>query len=388
MATGGIVESMLIGAAVGGGTSLATGNDPLKGALMGGITGGVTGGISGLGGSAGAAGSTSPLSSGSILNGAGTNVLAGGDPAKGLMMNASALASSPAGIPSLLTPSVPNAAMSSLDDAIGVAAKGAPAATPIPNPMQSIMGPGYESAAAGLTPQAAQAASQTVGQAVSQQVAQPSLLQEAKDWWGSLDKKEKLMYGIGGSMALNMLAERAAYKPYEEEEYKGPLSKFRYDPGRFRPSVPPTGPSYFADGGITSIGGGNIAVGGDPRRNPVPISEDNINPAGWQGRSYPTNMMADGGIASLGSYSDGGQLLRGPGDGMSDHIPAMIGRKQPARLADGEFVVPADVVSHLGNGSTDAGAKQLYAMMDKVRRARTGRSSQGKEINARKYLPA
>ena len=71
---------------------------------------------------------------------------------------------------------------------------------------------------------------------------------------------------------------------------------------------------------------------------------------------------------------------------MSDHIPATIGGKQPARLADGEFVIPADVVSHLGNGSTDAGAKQLYKMMDKIRKARTGRKSQGKQINPNKYL--
>jgi hypothetical protein len=81
-------------------------------------------------------------------------------------------------------------------------------------------------------------------------------------------------------------------------------------------------------------------------------------------------------------------MLKGPGDGMSDSIPASIGRKQPARLADGEFVVPADVVSHLGNGSTDAGAKQLYSMMNKVRQARTGNSKQGREIQPRKYLPA
>ena len=102
--------------------------------------------------------------------------------------------------------------------------------------------------------------------------------------------------------------------------------------------------------------------------------------------------MATGGISdahyNLGGYSDGGRLLRGPGDGVSDDIPAMIGEKQPARLADGEFVVPADVVSHLGNGSTDAGAKQLYSMMDKVRNARTGNSKQGRQIQPRKYLPA
>jgi hypothetical protein len=90
---------------------------------------------------------------------------------------------------------------------------------------------------------------------------------------------------------------------------------------------------------------------------------------------------------NLGSYSDGGRLLKGPGDGMSDNIFASIADKQPARLADGEFVVPADVVSHLGNGSTDAGAKHLYKMMDNVRKARTGRKSQGKQIKADKYLP-
>jgi hypothetical protein len=100
--------------------------------------------------------------------------------------------------------------------------------------------------------------------------------------------------------------------------------------------------------------------------------------------------FAQGGVSggfNLGSYSDGGRLLKGPGDGMSDNIPATIAHKQPARLADGEFVVPADVVSHLGNGSTDAGAKRLYAMMDKVRQARTGSKKQGKEIKADRFVP-
>ena len=81
-------------------------------------------------------------------------------------------------------------------------------------------------------------------------------------------------------------------------------------------------------------------------------------------------------------------MLRGPGDGMSDSIPATIGGKQPARLADGEFVVPADVVSHLGNGSTDAGAKKLYAMMDKVRKARTGKKKQAPAVNTGRFMPA
>jgi hypothetical protein len=83
-----------------------------------------------------------------------------------------------------------------------------------------------------------------------------------------------------------------------------------------------------------------------------------------------------------------GGYLDGAGDGMSDSIPATIEGKQPARLADGEFVIPADVVSHIGNGSSKAGSKKLYAMLDKVRHARTGNKKQGKEIKADKYLPA
>ena len=98
---------------------------------------------------------------------------------------------------------------------------------------------------------------------------------------------------------------------------------------------------------------------------------------------------AKGGVmSSLGGYSDGGRMLKGPGDGMSDSIPASIANKQPARLADGEFVVPADVVSHLGNGSTDAGARKLYAMMDKIRKARTGKKKQAPAVKADRYMPA
>jgi hypothetical protein len=97
---------------------------------------------------------------------------------------------------------------------------------------------------------------------------------------------------------------------------------------------------------------------------------------------------AEGG--HLGDYSDGGRLLKGPGDGVSDDIPAQIGARQPARLADGEFVVPARIVSELGNGSTDAGAKRLYAMMDRVQRNRTKSVGKGKiavDSKAYKNLP-
>jgi len=101
------------------------------------------------------------------------------------------------------------------------------------------------------------------------------------------------------------------------------------------------------------------------------------------------NAFAQGGT-TLGGYSDGGRLLKGPGDGMSDSIPAHImgDKPQPAALADGEFVVPADVVSHLGNGSTEAGSRKLYAMMDKVRQARTGRKKQAPQVKTDKFIPA
>ncbi len=98
-----------------------------------------------------------------------------------------------------------------------------------------------------------------------------------------------------------------------------------------------------------------------------------------------------GGISHLGDYSDGGRLLKGPGDGVSDSIPASIGNRQPARLADGEFVVPARIVSEIGNGSTEAGARKLYAMMERVQRARrktTGKGRVAVNTKSEKLLPA
>jgi len=113
------------------------------------------------------------------------------------------------------------------------------------------------------------------------------------------------------------------------------------------------------------------------------------------GRMRHTMGMAAGGmsVGHLGGYSDGGRLLRGPGDGVSDSIPATIGSTdpEPARLADGEFVVPARIVSELGNGSTEAGARQLYKMMDRIQSARqktVGKDRVATNTNASKYLPA
>jgi hypothetical protein len=139
-------------------------------------------------------------------------------------------------------------------------------------------------------------------------------------------------------------------------------------------------------------GGGmdpNLAPGGqggqDGSLNPGAISalasgfaQQQINP--------PTKSQTLGleALAGGGYLETGGEV----GDGMSDEIEATIEGEQEARLSDGEFVIPADVVSHLGNGSSDAGAKRLYEMMDKVRMARTGTKKQGKEINPERYMPA
>ena len=168
-------------------------------------------------------------------------------------------------------------------------------------------------------------------------------------------------------------------------------------------AVPRYGFGGFLGDAVNDIGShlGSMFKGGSGDFGNVgPMLEGAQAPAGTrydpETKQYvPINpqqtQMAMGGIASLGGYSDGGRLLRGPGDGVSDSIPAQIGNKQPARLADGEFVVPARIVSELGNGSTEAGAKQLYKMLDRVQNARgktTAKGKVAKNTNAAKLLPA
>jgi hypothetical protein len=104
---------------------------------------------------------------------------------------------------------------------------------------------------------------------------------------------------------------------------------------------------------------------------------------GPQEQTLTVNGMAQGGLASVAPQ---GMYLGGPTDGMADQIPATIDNRQPAALSDGEFVIPADVVSHLGNGNSNSGAEQLYGMMDRIRKARTGSTEQGKQINPNKFL--
>ena len=111
----------------------------------------------------------------------------------------------------------------------------------------------------------------------------------------------------------------------------------------------------------------------------------NTTPAAVQAYldSLVATNMSGGGLAALGGK---GMYLGGSTDGMADNIPASINGSEPARLSDGEFVIPADVVSHLGNGNSDAGAHQLHGMMDRIRKARTGNTKQGREINPNNFL--
>jgi len=129
-----------------------------------------------------------------------------------------------------------------------------------------------------------------------------------------------------------------------------------------------------------STGGSTVGV---PAVQPNRVSGGSGVGTGTLDEARP-QLRAAGGLLGL---AKGGYYLGGSTDGMADKVPARIDGRQEARLSDGEFVVPADVVSHLGNGNSNAGAQQLYAMMDKVRQDRTGRKQQGKQINPKRYMP-
>jgi hypothetical protein len=169
---------------------------------------------------------------------------------------------------------------------------------------------------------------------------------------------------------LQAVGELTAESLPEEEEYD-PRATLNLNRGRTLNLGGGKPLQLFADGGITSLQPDNPGAG-------VSLSEKGYGMTAFN--SAPVQIKPIG-------YNTGG-FLNGPGDGMSDSIKATIEGKQEARLADGEFVVPADVVSHLGNGSTKAGAQKLYAMLDRVRKARTGTKSQGKQIKPEKFIPA
>ena len=423
----GVGEMMLMSAAMGGGTAAITGGDPLKGALLGGLTGGLGAGISNAmsaaqplanaGVSAGANAATN-----AATNAASTISQAGqGFDAMAKTANAGNVVSNVAspfttGAPQIASSGAANLAYSA--PAVSTSPAAVSTAGTAPNGGLFNLNANAGNFPLGNTPRGINQLSGMPQQTLDPRLSQLSSSslpdsniynqltnRAATNSNGIMSKgmTYQLPSGPGVDPGANALAEGNKFSlkdflktsgkgpslyddPYEyikehkmpaisaalagstarkglpeEEEYDGPLSRYRFNPATYRPN-------YFAEGGIAMLaaGGYDRQVGEDP---------------------YPMR-MASGGISDLGSYSDGGRMLRGPGDGMSDSIPASISGKRPARLADGEFVIPADVVSHLGNGSTDAGAKQLYSMMDKVRTARTGKKKQARAVTPQKYMPA
>jgi hypothetical protein len=439
---------MLIGAAVGGGSSALMGGDPIKGAMIGAAGGGLGAGFGAAAG--GTSGTVAGGTSGATAGGVGSGITAG-----------SAGAGTGATFGSL---------GAGTGSGFGISAGAAPGAVG-----GSSLGLGSSTLAASANPALYGAGTGALGGAgigAGTSMISPGTMSLANaagpgNFTGFAPALSNTkLAAIGGTSALSgmMDAERDKYGIPAEEDYKSSfdMSKFR----RSEPTYAPGSvyvPEYrdytaAAEGGIMKLANGgpvermsqmNTAmnpqgglypqgmidktqyatptqrpvsselvddVSAYERSNPMLMNEGGIaeilESAKNQGLSPEmygniygrgnkiiamqkalkegkmVNGMASGGISSLGGYSDGGRMLKGPGDGMSDSIPANIGGKQPARLADGEFVVPADVVSHLGNGSTDAGAKRLYGMMDKVRKARTGKKKQAPAVKADKYMPA
>jgi len=164
-----------------------------------------------------------------------------------------------------------------------------------------------------------------------------------------------------------------------------PEARFN-DEGMVAPNIPIT----YASSKEPSVGFGNglgalvNALGPDITNKLTEANKSSFtNTVGYT----PVDRDMEMRMARGGSTSPRGTYLQGHTDGMADKIPGTIDGIQPARLAHGEFVIPADVVSHLGNGNSDAGAQQLYKMMDKIRMARTGNKQQGKRINPDKFMP-
>ena len=445
MAGGGVGEAMLIGAAVGAGTgavgSAIQDKDIGQGALMGGLMGAATGGIgSQLGGAAGSAieGATAAAPVEGVASAAPAAVadtgaanaasqtmarIPGVGPAPGVY---------PSSVPTTLAQSVPNATVGATPAGLTTAQQvGAGATGGISGLMAANSQP---------TPYQAPGTEPYNGPLSKFKMAGPSLSQYNYDP-NTFQPSIAPGFADGGiaSIQTGMFPQSQMDRTQFATPTQMPVSREIIASDYDQTINPYTGdlPRFGEGGGINFIH--NLQPGGEfgditsdlygVVQEHKPKWLQDMEPGGFIGATVPGKLdweakkrkeeedkgaeaqamkeakaaamynqmasgnpqagggMAHGGIADLGSYSDGGRLLRGPGDGMSDNIPASIGGKQPARLADGEFVVPADVVSHLGNGSTDAGAKTLYSMMDKVRKARTGNKKQGKEINPDKYIP-
>jgi hypothetical protein len=240
----------------------------------------------------------------------------------------------------------------------------------------------------------------------------PGLWDQLKSGLGSITGKDMLYGGLGYMMLNNMLARRKYNPPgtapttYYNTAYLGKNKGFA--PGVYESFYRPQGlPGYAAGGSVaqpyteglganpysqqaSSMDPGTLQFTIDNASSPLMQAAAQHELFNRKSRQRtPVQKMAEGGIAH--TYAAGGKFLRGPGDGVSDSIPAVIHGNKPQRaaLADGEFVLPARIVSEIGNGSSEAGARKLYAMMDRIqkRRGHTVKNV-AKDTQAEKLLPA
>jgi len=165
----------------------------------------------------------------------------------------------------------------------------------------------------------------------------------------------------------------------------------------YKPAVAEVNP-YIGTGKATNLAAFNNAAT-NPVTNPTPTTATAtaaaVKPLAVPAATLPdwaqpkpapaAKPMAQGGLASFAH--GGNNYLQGATDGMADKLDTTIDDTQAAKLSHGEFVIPADVVSHLGNGNSEAGAHKLYDMMARIRKARTGNPEQGKRINPDKFMP-
>lgn len=359
--TGGVINPMTAGLLVGGGTAVATGS--LQKGLMAGL------------GAYGGAGIGSALAA-SGTQAAGTAAAGAGEAVAGTAVPPAPVVNNPLGginyaPPSAVSPPTftaidPNPAVQvgSGSPMAGVNIKPTPVNAPLPQVDQAVLPNSTASNLRNIGDQASANLKDFSGKAIK---GIESLGTEG----GPTRFYENLgnvKYTFGPKTTLAAAA-APALSEYMESQKQTPTPSDS-DPGQqYTYAANPTNPN--------------------PTPDPYGSEQRYFSPA-YTARAAG-GMMASGGISHLGDYSDGGRLLRGPGDGVSDSIPAVIGRKQPARLADGEFVVPARIVSELGNGSTEAGARKLYAMMDRIQKARgktVGKGKVAKNSRSEKYLPA
>ena len=382
--TGGLINPMTAGLLVGGVETARTG-DLGKGLMAGlgayggaGLGAGLMGaGAQGVGASALDAGMGAYPSTGSLIPGSaldvGMSAYPTAAPVAAAPVAAAPVAAAPTGGISNLFGAATDAAGQPLSFNPVTAPAAAPVAPPVAAPittattMPTISSPVYGT----------EAASSTVGDRFAQAGRGLTSL-------GTDAGRSAALNAMGGGMgaakyglaALSPMLQAGEEKPYVDG---GANYEYTYDPNTSRYTQVPVGtrdkmgrtPSYYAVGG--------------------PVEEMSYRNEMETMMANGGQMFAAGGISNLGDYSDGGRLLKGPGDGVSDSIPATIADKRPARLADGEFVVPARIVSELGNGSTEAGARKLYAMMDRVQKARnktTGKNRVAVNSRAEKLLPA